>query len=359
MRKPKILWISVPPHKKTGYSKVSEKITSYLSQYSELTGGALYYTGRPFRAKGVKWYPITNEEILFYVLERIKPDLVFSLFDPWAFPAFFEIQERGFKYIPYLTLDSEPLISFYMQQLYKTERIIVFSKFAQSLLKENGFDSVYIPHGVDFEKFSQVKRKGDNIGFVGLNRYGRKNIPLHLEVFKEVSKEIDKYFLLLTDPHPINGIAFDLIEIARNLKIDDKVVFPDRNTYCYPLSERELLEFYSQLKINLLLSCAEGFGIPIIEAEAIGIPTLVTNYSAMPELVPEFCRVSVKDFFYTLNTRFPVKWALADKKEAKEKILRLYKDGKLYQEVSKEAKEIAKNYDWNLILPKWKKIIYE
>jgi glycosyltransferase involved in cell wall biosynthesis len=42
---------------------------------------------------------------------------------------------------------------------------------------------------------------------------------------------------------------------------------------------------YSSFDVLLAASAGEGFGIPVIEAQACGVPVIVSDFSAQPELV--------------------------------------------------------------------------
>src|SRR5258705_13676914 len=69
---------------------------------------------------------------------------------------------------------------------------------------------------------------------------------------------------------------------------------------------------------------AEGFGLPILEAQACGVPALVTDFSACRELAPdEFCRVRVSQ---TLIMARNFEQAIVDEGELAAKLGRLYAD---------------------------------
>lgn len=50
------------------------------------------------------------------------------------------------------------------------------------------------------------------------------------------------------------------------------------------LSETELLEQYYQADLLALVSTYEGFGLPIVEANAVGCPVITSNLYSMPEV---------------------------------------------------------------------------
>lgn len=50
------------------------------------------------------------------------------------------------------------------------------------------------------------------------------------------------------------------------------------------VEDNEIVEFYNLASVLLLPSFYEGFGLPILEAQACGIPVITSNVSSMPEV---------------------------------------------------------------------------
>jgi glycosyltransferase involved in cell wall biosynthesis len=46
-----------------------------------------------------------------------------------------------------------------------------------------------------------------------------------------------------------------------------------------------MAQIYSSMDLLLATSRGEGFGLPVLEAQACGVPVIVSNWSAQPELV--------------------------------------------------------------------------
>jgi glycosyltransferase involved in cell wall biosynthesis len=55
-------------------------------------------------------------------------------------------------------------------------------------------------------------------------------------------------------------------------------------TWLQNLSDAELIEQYQKCDIVTLVSTIEGFGMPILEAQAVGRPVVTSNVSSMPEV---------------------------------------------------------------------------
>ena len=51
------------------------------------------------------------------------------------------------------------------------------------------------------------------------------------------------------------------------------------------MPQTALAALYSDADVLLATSAGEGFGVPVIEAQACGTPVIVSNWTAQPELV--------------------------------------------------------------------------
>jgi glycosyltransferase involved in cell wall biosynthesis len=78
--------------------------------------------------------------------------------------------------------------------------------------------------------------------------------------------------------------ALDLRRLARELDILDAVRWPSQYQYKSGLiGPQQLADTYRALDLYSGCSYAEGFGLPLVEAQACGVPAVATDFSAMPE----------------------------------------------------------------------------
>ncbi len=105
----------------------------------------------------------------------------------------------------------------------------------------------------------------------------RKNLPRLLEAYSRLSVEVREKLLLVIAGgqgwHHVN-----LTTLISQLGIDSTVRLTGYVT------DGELAGLYANARFLAMPSLYEGFGFPIIEANAMGIPVLTSNTSSMPEV---------------------------------------------------------------------------
>lgn len=84
----------------------------------------------------------------------------------------------------------------------------------------------------------------------------------------------------------IAGLDVELSIIGRISSECEAILATNKIHYrnLYNISEDEIIEEYSKADILCFVSLYEGFGMPILEAQAIGRPVLTSNRSSMPEV---------------------------------------------------------------------------
>lgn len=185
------------------------------------------------------------------------------------------------------------------------EPLISFACVAQSILlqfEDNGLPASYVPHGFDPNVFrvgpKTVARQrlgwdhdkpvvlalGTNLP-QPLTERGpdRKNWRGILESFAD-SIEQDAILYLHTSDDGFETLS----AIAEELGISDSVQLADQKkvrTSGRDYDEEYVADLYRASDVLLFPSLAEGFGVPLIEAQACGIPVITSDVSPMNELV--------------------------------------------------------------------------
>jgi glycosyltransferase involved in cell wall biosynthesis len=175
--------------------------------------------------------------------------------------------------------------------------------------------------GID-KRFKPMKvRKGKiTLGFFANFSY-RKGLDKAVEVYKLVKKKVDvKLIIAGGELKTIYQNQFDIKKLTEGLE-DVKIL-----GY---VPENKIVKLYNSFDFYLFPSLSEGFGIPILEAQACGIPTLVFSWAEIP------AEVKAK----TIQCR--------DTKEMAEKILYLIEHPKEYKKISKEGIKYASRFTWD------------
>jgi len=170
-----------------------------------------------------------------------------------------------------------------------SERVITVSRFSRRQLVEAlgvGADRIeVVPNGID-ERFAP--RPGDRtvrdrhglgsapvVLFLG-GLKPRKNLPLLLEAWREVTRARPDARLLMAGGGPLEA---RLRRRTRAMGLGDRVVFAGR------VAEADKVAYYAAADVFVSPSRLEGFGFTVGEAMSCGLPVVVSDAGALPELV--------------------------------------------------------------------------
>jgi glycosyltransferase involved in cell wall biosynthesis len=236
----------------------------------------------------------------------VGPDLVITLGDVWVLDA------NLLKEMPvahWLPADCRPM-SLADRAVAEAagSQLIAMSRFGCERFKTAGFDPLYVPHGIDTEVFKPLDREkirasmglGDQF-VIGINAANndaiRKAAPEMMLAFARFHADHpDTLLALHTGVHQDGGQ--DLEAVAENLGITDLVRVVDQYRYQGGLiTQGDLAEWYNAMDVLCASTYAEGFGLPIIEAQACGVPVITTRASAMEELNPLGIQVDGEPFY--------------------------------------------------------------
>lgn len=106
----------------------------------------------------------------------------------------------------------------------------------------------------------------------------------------------------------------------------------------YHLSQEEIIACYREADLLAFVSTYEGFGLPILEAQAIGRPVITSNIASMPEVAGE--GALLVDPFSVESIQAGIKKVIQDEELRTELIKKGLKNSKCF-----EAKEIAEQYN--------------
>lgn len=345
--------LSQHPALSLSYSRVAREIGSGLRRYGlnvRWLGVAPAETSIGVDAHVVYVPSIDTHAHVERALDADRPDILMTIGDPWMFSGVPAIcRARAIRWASYFAVDAAPFPDEWRGWLDACDVPVVFSAFAHQTIGRT--DVRVVPHGVDLSVFAPRDRdaakravgvEGFVVGTVAANQQ-RKNLPALLCAFARFAKgKHDRVQLYLHTT--IDGPCWDLASIARRLGIDDLVRATVNHDPLRGLSDAELATVYNSFDAFVLSTMAEGFGLPILEAQACGIPTLATDCTACSEILPDpFQRLPLRA---TLVVHRNLEHAVVDEDAIAGRLEQLYGDASLRERVASRGATFARAFTW-------------
>lgn len=304
----KILWHSGAPWSPTGYGQQTALFTPRLRDAGHdveisATWGLM---GDTLEWQDIRVYPADDRygnATLKHIYDRTKPDLLITLHDVWILKP--EIGQ-GRNIACWTPVDHDPCPP-KVTQFFKESgaRPIAMSRFGEKALQEAGLDPLYVPHGVDTAAFRpaaniaevrdalNIPQDAFVVGMVANNQGHnppRKAFPQALQAFAAFRQtHPDAHLFLHTQMDGTRGRGpqqgVNLLELLERFEVPlQSIHWTDSLTFELGIPNEYMVGLYNAMDVLLSPSYGEGFGVPIIEAQACGTPVIVTNWTSMPEL---------------------------------------------------------------------------
>lgn len=296
----RILFSSNGPHVHTGYGNQTKLMVPRLQALGHdlavhawfgLQGGMLAMGDIPLYP-GYR-DPYGNDVVAAHA-QHFKADIVITLIDAWVLTAEYPAPIR---WCPWLPVDMFPLSPAVHRQLARAFQPIVYSRFGEQMLRDAGLSPLYVPHGVDTAVFCDGDRAAAReavgwpadafvIGMVAANKGypSRKAFPEQLKAFAHFARRHTDALLYLHTDKTTGSTGLNLQELCELLGIADKVRWPDNYGFIAGYPDDRMAQLYCAMDVLSSASMGEGFGIPVVEAQACGTPVVVGDWTAMSEL---------------------------------------------------------------------------
>ena len=228
----------------------------------------------------------------------------------------------------------------------------------------------YIPHCVSEHFFPTDRaqaRKELNIpagafvfGLIGTNLTYRKNIPQQVLAFKHFLERTGTrkaYLYIHSALYEVLTTSYSLDYLIESLGLKDRVIYTHQQKYMLNhISASTMNKIYNAIDVLLCCSLGEGFGIPIIEANACGKPVITTNCSAMPHTAGQSALLC-NNLTPICDSGHMGWWHQPNVDEITNHMIRIYEDKRLRENLSEKAIENAKQYLWSDWINVWLKIL--
>jgi glycosyltransferase involved in cell wall biosynthesis len=181
---------------------------------------------------------------------------------------------------------------------------VTMSPHGQRQLEKAGIESTYIPHSVDTKVMKPTQTVFDGIptrdylgvpkdaflvSIVAANKANglvhRKALAEQLMAFAIFKREYpDAYLYIHSEPSNAFG-GFNIPQLLRGVGLDNEsVIILDQNINRVGYPSEYLAAIYTASDVMLQVTYGEGFGVPVVEAQACGTRVITSNWAATQDL---------------------------------------------------------------------------
>ncbi len=296
-------WFSNSPAATTGYGVQTKLFVPRLAKLLDKGISVTAFFGVQsgvLNINGIKVYPNYKhpygQDIIGAHAEWDRADAVVTLVDAWVI----QNENIGLPWFPWFPIDHEPMPANVLAKVRQAAKPIVMSKFGKRMAEQVGLDVWCVPHGVDTSIFKPLDREEARehlkwpqdkfiVGMVAANKDNPSRKAFHEQIAAFAALHAahpDTVLYLHTDDGTHGGSGVDLIKFIRRmgLVIGEDVLICDQYMNSLGFPDSYMVDVYNGLDVLTNVAMGEGFGIPILEAQACGTPVIVGDWTSMSEL---------------------------------------------------------------------------
>jgi glycosyltransferase involved in cell wall biosynthesis len=310
-RSPRIFWYSNSPAAPTGYGTQSAQVLRRLKRrghdvavhtnYGQVLGMGKW-NGIPLYPAGYDSFSQDNlwGHWLDFTGQSDDPATMVTLCDVWVLknPHLPKV-ERILSWVPIDHMNVVPDVERWLRRENVTP--VAMSQHGLAACERKDIGAVYIPHALEKHwKPSPVDDPWPGRFVVTIPNANKGVFPSrkawgeNLLAFAMFAKSHpDALLYLHTEAKALHGI--DLVALVDACGIDgNQVAFADQYQHRIGVTDEMMAEIYTRSDVLLSATAGEGFGLPVLEAQACGTRVIVSNFSAQPELVGDGWCVEVQ-----------------------------------------------------------------
>lgn len=301
----RFLWESNAPWAGTGYGQQTKHLLRALKQLGHdpqcfafygLHGGKIEYDG--YEVWPNSDYNTWGNDVINLHIERSKAEAIITLMDLFVLDHDIWVK-KSVPWAAWTPIDSIGIGEMTRKMLGICEYPIAMSHFGADQMREYDVEpaatiwhavdcSVYKP--MDMYECRQLLDLDEDayvIGMVMANKGDRKQYPLQLTAIKQwmdanPDRKIQVY--IHCEPTALMG-GWDMRELVKIIGLSGKVYATNQyDASVVPAPPQFVAQIFNACDVVMNVSAGEGFGIPIVEAQACGTPVLTGNYTSMPEI---------------------------------------------------------------------------
>ena len=308
----KILWSSNAPWAGTGYGQTTARFIPRIRDLGHDLACFAFYGlhGSPLEWEGFTVYPggtdsWGNDVLTAYALHHMEGDRnsgwLILLQDVWTLKS---ETLKDLHVAAWAPVDHSPCPPAVVEFFTRTGAVpLSMSKHGHQMFQDAGLRPIYVPHGIDTKLFTPrpdlraqartalgIPQDAYCFGMVAANQSGiisRKAYPEVFEAFGIFQRKHPSAVLYVHAAKTKMYGGLQLERLAENLDIPpESIIYVDQ--FAYTLGEittADMPGVYSAIDVLVNPAYGEGFGMPIIEAQACGVPVILADNTAMHELL--------------------------------------------------------------------------
>jgi glycosyltransferase involved in cell wall biosynthesis len=327
-----------------------------ISTYWGISGGATQWNGMTILPGFGANY---CSQSLYQHSKFFNPNLIITLGDVWV------MDPKLLSELPiahWLPSDCRPMSQADSNVVGASgAELIAMSQFGFRNFVQAGYNPVYVPHAIDTKQFKPLPNRSvlreacglnDEQFVIGLNQANndaiRKAIPEQMLAFAQFADNHPEALMTLhTGVHQDGGQ--DLEAVAENLGILDKVRVVDQYRYAAGMiTQDDLNEWYNVIDVLGATVFGEGFGLPIVEAQACGTPVITTGASSMEEVNQLGIQVTGQPFWNGVHKAW---WIAPSVTQVAAAYEQAFEDRKSVD--SRKLRRFAQSYDKDKVAKKY------
>lgn len=378
-KKPKLLWCG-DIVAMTGFARVTENVISRLKDGFDIVvlGHNWWGDPTPLQAE-YKMYPSSNrfqqapfgEERIREVVEKEKPDIVFSINDMWIINEQYrrieDLHKEGkFKFVGYAPMDSYAWLGCLNETANNWDAVISYTEFGAHEFIRGGITKpvAVIPHGVTAGQFQPIDKKDARkrlgleqdtfIVFNGNRNQFRKRIDITIDAFAKfaVNKPDAQLYLHMGlkdqgwDVMSLFGRAMDRVGLSPNGRII--LTSNDNNP---PNAPVEMLNYiYNAVDVGVNTCKGEGWGLVNFEHAACRVAQVVPDHTSCKEIFEGFGEL-IRCDHVDVDVNFGRELPCPSIDHLAEILTTLYEDRNRLDDVAQKCYERATDlrYNWDTV----------
>ena len=388
-KKPKLLWVG-DIVATTGFARVTHNVIERLKdKYEVVVLGCNWYGDPDPMQERFKIYPASNrfqqapfgEERIREIVERERPDVVFTINDCWIINAQYgqiaDLHQQGlFKFVGYMPMDSYGWIGSLADTANNWDGIVSYTEFGAHEFIRGGIQRPVhvIPHGVTAGQFKpgdkiearkKLGLKEDSfIVFNGNRNQFRKRIDITISAFAEFAKDKPDAQLYLHmgtkdqgwDVMPVFGKEM----AKRGLEADGRLIMTSPNPGPPSVPVDMLETIYQAVDVGVNTCKGEGWGLVNFEHAACRVAQVVPDHTSCKEIFEGYGKL-IRCDHTDVDTNFAREMPCPSDEHLAEILNELYEDRELLQETAERCYERVTDpcFHWDTIAAEFHKVFQE